>query len=277
LTLKKVAIEALASKPCRTVLNGIARIPIGKRTLNAISSPHGWYATFDEAWTAARQAVPVGHEDPGEIEVHLRHSEALRPSDYAALYWISHIYPLNPKIFDFGGNVGNLYYSYSPRLPDLGHIEWTVFDIPAVLATGRKIALERKACGLRFADSVDAFEKGEILLVSGAFHYWEQDVSAFLRQFRNPPQHIIINRSPVHDTQPSFITVQRTPTCAFPCRVWNCDQLVTSFAASGYKLIDRWQAMELSLKLPLFPDLSVPGYSGFYFSQSDQAKVSSSQ
>ena len=267
MTLRKLIIEALASEPCRTVLTGIARVPVGRWAMNAISSPYGWYATFDEAWTTARKTVPVGHEDPHEIEFHLRNFDALRPSDYAAVYWISMIHPRNPKVFDWGGNAGNLYYSYSPRLLGSGSIEWTVFDIPSVLENGRKIAADRKTCGLRFADSVHAFESGQILLVSGAFHYWEHDITGFLLQFQNPPRHIIINRSPVQETQPSFITVQRTQTCAFPCKVWNCDELVSSFASSGYKLIDRWRAMELSLKLPLFPKLSVPYYSGFYFSK----------
>ena len=44
-------------------------------------------------------------------------------------------------------------------------------------------------------------------------------------------------------------------------------ELRTAFAAEGYQMIDRWRAMELSLKLPLFPKLSVPFYSGLYFSR----------
>jgi putative methyltransferase (TIGR04325 family) len=237
-----------------------------------MSRPYGCYATFAEAWTAARKANPVGHEDPGEIEVHLRHSESLRPSDYAALYWISNIHPRDPRIFDFGGNVGNVYYSYAPRLRALGDIEWSVFDIPSMLENGRRIAAARKAEGLRFMDSAGVFEERQILLVSGAFHYWEKDVSAFLQQFKNPPRHILMNRSPIHETQASFITVQRTESCAFPCKVWNLDDLISSFDAHGYRLIDRWRAMELSLKLPLFPKLSVPCYSGFYFSKEENAR-----
>lgn len=267
MTVRKAFIETLASEPCYSFLAGIARIPAGKRVLNAISAPYGVYDTFADGWIAARKANPVGHEDPGEIEVHLRHAESLRPSDYAPLYWISTIQPRSPKIFDFGGNIGNLYYTYSPRLPKLGSADWTVFDIPSVVENGRKIAAERKAAALRFVDSARAFKAEQILLVSGAFHYWESDVSAFLQQFPASPENIIINRSPVHETQPSFITVQRTPSCAFPCKVWNSGELVLSFAESGYKLIDRWRALELSLKLPLFPNLSVPYYSGFFFSK----------
>lgn len=254
----------------KAILASIADIPVGKRVLNAIGKPRGVYATFADGWAAARKTKLAGHEDPSEIKLHLRLAESLRPSDYAALFWISHIHPRNPKVFDFGGNVGNLYYSYSPRLRELGSLEWTVFDIPSVVETGRKIAAERKVGALRFVDSVDAFDSEQILLVSGAFHYWEQDISAFLQQFGNSPQHIVINRSPVNEAQPSFITVQRTPSCAFPCKVWNSGELVSAFAASGYQLIDRWRALELSVNLPLFPAFSVPSYSGFYFCKAER-------
>jgi putative methyltransferase (TIGR04325 family) len=270
LTLAKAALEIFASDPCRTVLFRLSRIPSGTRFLNAVSGPYGAYLSFEEGWIAARKANPIGHEDPVEIAVHLKHAEALRPSDYAAVYWISRIHLRDPQIFDFGGNVGNLYYSYSPRLNHLGCIRWTVLDIPSVNESGRKIAAERNAPTLQFVDSADAFREEQILLISGAFHYWEKDIPAFLRQFPAVPLHVIINRSPIHETQPSFIAVQRTTTCAFPCRVWNASELISGFEKAGYLLIDHWKALELSLKLPLFPKLSVPHYSGFYFSRSDQ-------
>jgi putative methyltransferase (TIGR04325 family) len=254
----------------RAILERIADVPVGRRVLNAIGKPYGVHATFADGWDAARKTNPAGHEDPSEITVHLRLAESLRPSDYAALYWISRFHPRNATVFDFGGSVGNLYYSYSPHLRELGNVDWTVFDIPNVTESGRKIAAERNAAGLQFVDSVDAYGSQQILLVSGAFHYWEQDIPAFLRHFGNLPQHIIINRSPMHETQPSFITVQQTASCAFPCKVWNTGELIAGFAASGYRLIDRWRALELSRNLPLFPAFSVPSYSGFCFSKAER-------
>lgn len=264
---RKPIVAILASEPFSASLGAIAKFRLGRQFLNVLSGPYGVYSTFEEGWIAARKANPVGHEDPKEIAVHLKHSESLRPSDYAALYWISAIQPRAPEIFDFGGNVGNLYYAYSPRLAASGSLEWTVFDIPSVTSSGRRIAAERNASGLHFVDSLDAFRPSQILLISGAFHYWEKDICAFLSQFSLRPQHIVINRSPVQESQPSFVAVQRTPTCAFPCRVWNADELISGFKSAGYKLTDRWRALELSLKLPLFPNLSVPYYSGFYFSR----------
>ena len=38
-----------------------------------------------------------------------------------------------------------------------------------------------------------------------------------------------------------------------------------SLESAGYELVDRWPALELALRMPLFPDRTVPHYSGFYF------------
>lgn len=266
--LQRALVEALSSEPFCTLLQGIAEIPLGRRALNWLSRPYSVYPTFDEAWSAARKVSPFSHEHPGVVELQLKHSRTLRASDYAVLYWLSHIEATVLKVFDFGGNVGNLFYSYLPYCP--GSVEWTVFDLPATVAQGRELAKNRNAEGLAFADSVQEFSREQILLVSGAFHYWQEDVEAFLRQFPQTPQHVLINRSPFAETQASYVTVQRTDFCAMPCRVWNAEEVISAFAQQGYRLVDRWRALELALRLPLFPELSVPSYSGFYFSRPDR-------
>lgn len=265
--LKRTILGILGSEPARGILGRIAQRPAGNRLLNRISGSYGAYETFEEGWSVARSTKLAGHEDPAEVSAHLKWSENLRPSDYPALGLIAKIQPHDVKVFDYGGNVGNVYYSYVPHLKGADRIQWVVYDIPAITESGRRIAAERGASELTFVDELDSFRAEQILLISGAFHYWESDVPAFLRQFPERPRHILINRSPVHETQPSFIAVQRTPTCAFPCRVWNAEELVSAFENEGYALADRWKATELALKLPLFPERWVANYSGFYFTE----------
>jgi len=265
MSAREVAIAFLASEPCRTLLTRIEVLPHGRKLLNSFCQTHGVFTTFEEGWSVARRAKPAGHEDLSEIKVHLEFSSALRPSDYAVLYWLLKIGAGDLRIFDFGGNIGNLYYSYSSHLNSAQSVRWTVFDIPNVLEEGKRIAEERGAHGLRFTSSLQVASDCNVLLVSGAFHYWEKGVQAFLNQFANPPEHVILNRTPVHDRKLSFVTVQRTKECAFPCIVRNSAELVADFNAKGYAMIDRWPALELSLRMPLFPQYTVPHYSGFYF------------
>src|SRR5208282_5635484 len=148
-------------------------LPCGRRILNGLSGIHGVFATLEESWSVARRANPAGHEAPGEIPLHFELSKSLRASDYAVLFWLSKIRVEELKIFDFGGNAGNLYYSYLPYLGgEFRRIVWNVFDLPVVMDRGREIAAERGATGLRFANSVEEAADCDVLLVSGALHYW---------------------------------------------------------------------------------------------------------
>jgi putative methyltransferase (TIGR04325 family) len=265
MSAKEIAIVTLGSKPCRTVLTRLAELPFGKNILNRFSQTRGVFATFEEGWSVARKTALGDHEHPSEIDVHLTFSKALRPSDYAVLYWLSKISDMELRIFDFGGNVGNLYYSYSTYLEGTRSLDWTVFDLPSVVKEGERIATERAVAGLRFTTKLEDVAGCNVLLVSGALHYWEGSVRAFLEQFQQQPDHVIVNRTPVHNEQPSFITVQRTGECAFPCIVRNVSGLIEDFAFSGYTMVDRWPAIERSLRMPLFPERTVRYYSGFYF------------
>jgi putative methyltransferase (TIGR04325 family) len=235
------------------------------RVLNSLSGQRGVFATFEEAWSAARRERSAGHEHPDAVTLHMKLSKALRPSDYAVLYWLSIACNGSFKVFDFGGNAGNLFYSYWPYLEKRGSIEWTVLDIPSVVEQGRRIADEENVRELSFTTSVREFSADQCLLISGALHYVEEPLSDFVRQFPDSPRYIIINRTPVHDDKAAFVTVQSTPTYAIPCIVRNSKQMVAEFGEHGYVLVDRWKATELSLAMPLFPDYSVPYYSGFFF------------
>jgi putative methyltransferase (TIGR04325 family) len=276
----RAALKTIFSRePCRSVLAWIQRTTGGRKILNRIYPAGGVYTSFEEGWAGARSTHLAGHEDPEEIRFHLNISEKLRSSDYAALYWLTRIGSGSLKVFDYGGNAGNLFYGYSRYLADTNLLAWIVCDIPSVNEEGRRIAHERGATMLSFADSARGVTKEHVVLVSGAFHYWENSVGEFLGQFAEAPQHILINRSPVHKTQPSFVTVQRTETCAFPCIVRNESGMISDFHANGYALIDQWRALELSLILPLYPLQSVSYYSGYYFKRElgDQEKTGTDQ
>lgn len=263
---REIVRSILSAGPFQSALGHMADLPLGVRALNRLNYSGGVFSSFEEAWAAAGRGKHAGHEHPDAVKIHLELSKGLRPSDYPVLFWLLRISPRELHLFDYGGNAGNLYYSYSGYLREqVGQICWTVFDLPGVVQEGRRLGSERSAVGLRFADSPSQYRENEILLISGAFHYWEKSVAAFLGQFPALPRHIILNRSPVHQRQRSYITVQRTGTYAVPCIVRNEAELRSEFAAAGYVLMDQWLALELSLRMPLFPRHAVDHYSGFYF------------
>lgn len=262
----------MQSSPIRPTLVRLEKLPLGRALLNKLSRltlHRGVYENFAEAWRVARRVRTAGHEHPENIETHLDLAKTLRASDYAVLYWLSVLdqeYKGTLRILDFGGNAGNLYFSYSSYLSQLASdISWTVVDLPGVIEQGLRIANARGAKSLFFAKSVSEVPSPDVLLVSGALHYWEGSICAFLDQFSSLPMHVIVNRTPVHTTESSFVTIQVQRSYAVPCIVRNEGQVISEFESRDYFMVDRWHSVELRLRIPLFPRVTVPHYSGFYF------------
>jgi putative methyltransferase (TIGR04325 family) len=273
---REAIIEGASAEPFRCFLVQLAKSNTGVKVLNKLSYPRALFSSFDEAWIAARKTAPGGHDSQACIEQHLEYSKTLRPSDYAALYWISRICSREIRVFDFGGHVGNLFYSYSSYLVDISDsVKWMVFDLPTTVTAGQELARQRGAFGLAFTNSVDVYSRDQVLLVSGAFHYWEKSIAEFVNHFPERPIHIVINRTPASNQAPPFVTVQDNGAYAVPCIVRSVSGIVREFCALGYTLIDHWKAPELRLRMPLFPGLNVPYYSSFYFSTKKQRIQSS--
>ena len=89
--------------------------------------------------------------------------------DYPVLHWISKIYQKNPKalqIFDFGGGMGNHYYSYTKALPDLSIKKWIVCDVPMITDSGIEYKIESKTTLIDFSNSIVRDFKADIFLAS---------------------------------------------------------------------------------------------------------------
>ena len=267
--IRGIAREIVYSGAFRNALDALGRRPRGRALLNKIGHPRGVYSNFAEAWAVAARGQHAGHDHLDSIKIHLALAERLRASDYAALFWIAQIAQPTLRVFDFGGNAGNLFYSYRPYLSErFVQVEWTVMDLPMVCEEGRKLANGRNEKNLRFTERADDAAGCDLLLVSGSFHYWERGIPEFLAQFGQKPPRILINRTPTQDKEDSYFTVQGGGSYAVPCIVRNESRLVEEFALCGYQLRDQWKVAELALRLPLFPSRTVRNYSGFYFLRS---------
>jgi putative methyltransferase (TIGR04325 family) len=215
---------------------------------------------------AAKLRHHVGHEHPEAVERHAALADALMPSDYAILYWLNRI-PNDIKLFDYGGNMGNVYYSCC-RYIDVSRrsLQWTVYDLPQVIEMAKRKSVERDVQAPHFTDSILDAVSANVLLVSSAFHYWERSTESFLEQFSTLPEHVFVNRSPFYnDDRNPVVSVQAGLNFAFPIIIRNAQEVLDGFAAKGYKVMDRWTAAEYDHTMPFFPDKSVAAYSGFYF------------
>jgi len=269
-TWRDVGREILATSFFENVLRQLTARRPGRAIANFVGRPCGVYRSFAEACAAATSREHAGHEAPLAIQRHIRLSGTIRPSDYAAIYWLSRFARESLSVLDYGGSVGNLYYSYRPYLPaSIRHTVWTVFDLPSVVESGLELAKQQQATELEFQTNVQSVTRSHLVLVSGALHYWETRLTDFISQFPEKPAMFVINRAPVHPSE-SYVTVQLEPTYAVPCFVRSTSEIITEFTRNGYDLADSWQAPELSLRMKFFPHLSIPYYSGFCFIRSDE-------
>lgn len=266
-------VRAFATAPlAQRALLLAGRTRPGFRLLNRLSGTRCVYASFGEAWEACRRRREPSYE----------HNEPLhnvflelppRPSDYPALVHFAAIG--SGRAFEFGSSVGNVYYLYR-RLSRGWSWEWTGYDLPDVVRSGRDIARERGEKDLAFTTDLAAGRGCDVVLFSGSLHYWEDSIAEFFRRLGSLPPHVIVNRSPLRRRGANVVVIQRERgSYAFPCLVRSREGLTAEFADLGYELVDDWTEPGLSYVMPLLPEYSVPAYSGFYFRRTAEKRQTS--
>ncbi|MBS0520665.1 MAG: methyltransferase, TIGR04325 family [Proteobacteria bacterium] len=252
-------------------LPGIPRLLRGLKTFPLTRAPfrvtQGYMRIFPSLADAERAIAPFaegGHQSEANVELHLAANEYPRPSDYPALFYLEPLLTTARRLFDLGGNVGNLFYCYSRYLEFPPGFQWQVFDLPVNMARGRLLAAERQARQLTFADRWSDASGADILLASGCLHYFPRALPAMIAELQPLPRHVLINRTPLTDGAP-IATIQDAGRFRVACMLYNRQQLVAAFDQLGYALEAFWSVPEVSLVIPAYPEHSIPAYSGLLF------------
>ncbi|MCU1292033.1 MAG: hypothetical protein JWP08_883 [Bryobacterales bacterium] len=226
------------------------------------------FSTLSEASAYASRFLP-GHEASDNIRHHLEMAEKARVSDYAALFFLRDLLPNIATVLDLGGNVGNLFYCYSRYLEIPRQLNWIVCDLPTTVAAGRDLAQTRGEHRLSFTNSLAIETSVDLLIVSGALHYFDEPLSQLIAKLSSKPKYIIINRTPLvrsSGRSPAILaTVQDAGSHLVACKVLSVDVVISDLERAGYKLMEFWDAPELSLNIPFHPELSAPCYTGMYW------------
>lgn len=256
-----LAFEGL---PCGArIMKAAARSPLSARALNAVL---GYQRVFDSLTEAQAAAGPYAcggfeHEDYGKL--HLSLSEVARPSDYAALFHLQPLIYEGVRIFDVGGNVGNLFYLYDRYLKLPQECVWQVFDLPIWVEAGRIEAKRRGEHRLLFTPRWEDASGADILIAAGSLHYFDPPLFAMVAKLARKPPYVLVNRTPFIEG-PTKATVQDGFTHRAACILYNRTEIIEGFEALGYELVDSWKAWERSLKIPGLPECSADPYSGFF-------------
>jgi len=222
------------------------------------------FSSFDEARSCSSRYITAGHEHEDDIRMHLSSSRAARESDYPVFFYLSQLGKPLRSVFDFGGNIGNLFYCYQNYLNFSQEISWKVYDLPELRQAGQKIALERGESRLHYVNGWDELNAADLLLASGSLHYFESSLPELLAQAKSLPRQVIVNRTPFSNAE-DLITIQDNGSFLVPCKLHNKRKFVDGMSALGYKLRGSWPVAERALYVPLHPDCSSSIYFGFYF------------
>jgi putative methyltransferase (TIGR04325 family) len=258
----------------------IKQLPIVRRLLRGLYDYHfstasGWqrmfngvYGSFEEAIASAPKTKGIGYNNPQSAMMYVNGYRIVNSSDYPILFWLKSLLPGSDCVFDLGGNVGISYYSYQKYLAYPEGLTWLVYDVPEVLRKGIDIAAKEQAKGLSFSGSLSDANGVDILLANGSIQFVERPLSELLRELREKPTHLLINKTPVREGS-QFVTLQALGTAYCPYYIFNRKQFVDSITAAGYELVDSWLNDDLSCHIPLQAQHSVNAYSGFYFRKMD--------
>ena len=254
-----------------SLFNGILRFLVGYRRT---------FRSFSDAQNFARRFVPAGHEHPDDVAFHSSIADTIRESDFPVLFHLAPLASGLRKVFDLGGNVGNLFYAYQTELNFPSNLTWCVFDLPEKKPAGQELARQRNEPRIRFCDSLADASDCDLFIASGSLHYFEQPLDQMLLALGQLPPHVMVNRTPCFREAASasnsanaftedIITVQDNKTYLVPCIVHNEAKLIAAMRRIGYSLRASWPVHERKLWVPLYPDRSARHYSGFYFEKAD--------
>jgi putative methyltransferase (TIGR04325 family) len=225
---------------------------------------HGVYGSFEEAERSAPASKPTGYDNTASAQMYdADMSPTLR--DYPALFWLHRaIASGSRRVFDLGGHIGIKYYAFRDRLSIPTHVSWQVCDVPAVVARGRALALERGVDGqLRFTIDWEEMAQADVLFASGSLQYLPTPLGAMLRRLPTLPSRIVINNAALHPTR-SFFTLNSTGVAFCPYRVQSEPSLGAELEELGYDCVDRWETPK-SFEIPFESGYGMDRFVGMAF------------
>lgn len=233
----------------------------------------GVYPSF----AAANAAIPTGHNssyDNPASATFLGYKTSIRSSDYPVLFWLEKLLPTNPRVFDFGGYLGISYYSYQKLLEYPANLQWTIYDVPAVVAAGEKLAQEKDARRqLTFTTDLERAQEFPLFLSFGSLQFPESSFAEIFGKFSILPTHVLINKLPFTALK-TFYTLHNMGPALSPYRIANRDEFLKSADELGYELIDSWDNPEFGCYIPFHADHLVREFSGVYLRQKSAAPAS---
>lgn len=264
-------LSALAQLPLlRTLTAPLRRRRAHRRFATQYASFFGVFPSRAAALANAPPAATLGYDNDRVVPGYRRLLESqlarngLESYEYPMLHWIDNIWQAGEgrRILDFGGNLGTHFHAFAKYLAYPADLAWWIVDVPPIVAEGRRLARERGADALQFAERVGDVPTPDLLIASGSLQYLD-DPTDVVRD-AGTPRHVLVNRFPLGAGDP-FWTLQNGGEVFYAQLVSDRIAFIEATQALGYRLVDEWVDHHDRCEIPMHPERSVYAYSGFYF------------
>ncbi len=260
--LNRAAVGRYAAKALRSV-----RERLYERRFSTSQCPafRGVFPDFASASLSAPETKPLGFDTPDYANEFRERLDQVFSFDYPMMFWLKCLLAPESSVFDFGGHAGTHFYAYARYLEYPAGMKWTVCDLPAMLAAGRKLADEKNASGITFTSDFTRAEGADILIAAGSLQYIESPgIGTLLKGLKNKPRHLLLNKLPLSPGE-QFVTLQNGRVSFHPQYVFNRGSFIRDLLDAGYLLVDQWSVETHPGRIPFHPEKSFPCHSGLYF------------
>lgn len=239
-----------------------------RRFLEEPNSCWGTYGSFAEAEASAPPTKPLGYDNDAAAGMYRGLLEQVGPKDYAVAFWLQRRLRPGDRVFDFGGHVGVKYYALRTVMDLPEGVSWVVFDLPAEVEQGRKLARERGAPGLTFTERFADASGADVFLALGSLQYVETPLPNRLAILDVLPRYVIVSSTPMADGR-RYVTLQNIGIAFCPYLIEDRAALVRGMEGHGYRLVHSWENPEKSCPILDQPASSVWGYTSMHFARED--------
>jgi putative methyltransferase (TIGR04325 family) len=144
------------------------------------------------------------------------------------------------SVLDFGGSLGTTYFQNKEFLSHLASMEWSVVEQEHFVKCGKEnFENERLKYYFSIQDCVKE-RNCNLAILSGVLQYLEEPEETIRELILSGVNHIIIDRTLVHDFPENKITIQHVPDNiyhgSYPARFFNKEKLLTPFL-SKFRLL----------------------------------------
>ncbi|WP_077000068.1 TIGR04325 family methyltransferase [Variovorax sp. KK3] len=208
----------------------------------------GSFESYAAAEAGAPSSKAVGY-DNAPADAFYSHQVAFY--DYPGLFWLGRALDEGMRtVFDLGGHVGIKYYAFRRMVNYPADLRWTVCDVPAVVKSGRDLAVQREVTQqLGFTTDIQDMDGCDVLYASGSLQYLPKRISETLASLKTKPRRIILNTTAVNSER-TLYTLNSIGFAVCPYRIQHHDQLLAELAEAGYKRRDAWRNEGKPIEVP---------------------------